>query len=321
MTVVHVPGVGKRFRCEPYRGAMTGENCIRRQAMARAGDERFGKCRRCKDGLRVARQVTGRAVEWTPCAAEGCRLAASPIHESGLCLTHARERKVEVEDIADKTLSSLAEAVRAAGAATTVVGAVVQSSRCMRDGCKRPPAKSPAKIEGGEGLCREHRGALARAAKKAAEATAPAPLKVPDTEPMAAREKLIAANARAVDSLRDAAQDVESGVRPPEPIRIGDLELPIVPKGMVAAADVAADIIAECDAIKAMLLEKNAAYGNSAFNPLRIFSTADPVEQIRVRIDDKLSRLARGHAAGEDVTADLIGYLVLLRVAQKRRAA
>jgi heavy metal translocating P-type ATPase len=44
-----------------------------------------------------------------------------------------------------------------------------------------------------------------------------------------------------------------------------------------------ADLIAaECDAIKAMLLEKNAAYGDSALDPLRIFSKADPVEQIKV---------------------------------------
>lgn len=42
-----------------------------------------------------------------------------------------------------------------------------------------------------------------------------------------------------------------------------------------------------------------------------------PVEQIRVRLDDKLSRLARGSAAGEDVELDLLGYLILLRVARK----
>lgn len=79
-----------------------------------------------------------------------------------------------------------------------------------------------------------------------------------------------------------------------------------------------ADLIAEeCDAIKAMLLEKNAAYGDSAVRPVRIMSKASPVEQILVRIDDKLSRIARGSAAGEDVVLDLIGYLVLLRVAQR----
>jgi hypothetical protein len=76
-------------------------------------------------------------------------------------------------------------------------------------------------------------------------------------------------------------------------------------------------IAAECDAIKAMLLKKNAAYGNSALDPMRVFSRASSEEQILVRIDDKLSRLARGSAAGEDVIADLLGYLVLLRVARK----
>lgn len=76
-------------------------------------------------------------------------------------------------------------------------------------------------------------------------------------------------------------------------------------------------IAEECDALKAMLLQKNRNYGSSALDPVRIFSKADPVEQIRVRIDDKLSRLARGSAAGEDVEQDLLGYLVLLRVARR----
>lgn len=73
----------------------------------------------------------------------------------------------------------------------------------------------------------------------------------------------------------------------------------------------------ECQEVQRILLEKNAAYGNSALEPIRIFSRADAVEQIRVRLDDKLSRLARGHAAGEDVILDLIGYLILLRIAMR----
>lgn len=65
-----------------------------------------------------------------------------------------------------------------------------------------------------------------------------------------------------------------------------------------------------------MLLAKNAAYGDSALSPLRVFSSADTAEQLRVRIDDKLSRLARGSEfAGDDTVLDLIGYLILLRVA------
>lgn len=77
-------------------------------------------------------------------------------------------------------------------------------------------------------------------------------------------------------------------------------------------------IAAECDALKALLLEKNANYGDSALRPVRIFSRASTVEQILVRLDDKLSRLSRGSAAGEDVVLDLLGYLILLRIAMKR---
>jgi hypothetical protein len=70
--------------------------------------------------------------------------------------------------------------------------------------------------------------------------------------------------------------------------------------------------------VRKTLLAKNAAYGDSALNPVRIFSKADPVEQLRVRIDDKLSRLIRGQDTGEDTEGDLLGYLMLLRVANRR---
>lgn len=80
---------------------------------------------------------------------------------------------------------------------------------------------------------------------------------------------------------------------------------------------IADQIRAECDALRDMLLAKNEAYGNSALEPLRVFSQASAEEQILVRIDDKLSRVARGSAAGEDAILDLLGYLVLLRIARK----
>lgn len=76
-------------------------------------------------------------------------------------------------------------------------------------------------------------------------------------------------------------------------------------------------IAAECDSIKKLLLEKNAAYGDSATSPIRIFSNANPTEQLRVRIDDKLSRLVRGKLVNEDVVLDLIGYLILLRMSER----
>lgn len=81
----------------------------------------------------------------------------------------------------------------------------------------------------------------------------------------------------------------------------------------------ASDVDHVLGGIRDMLVAKNAAYGNSALDPVRIFSAADPLAQIDVRIDDKLSRIKRGHDAGEDVERDLIGYLVLRRIARERR--
>lgn len=74
-----------------------------------------------------------------------------------------------------------------------------------------------------------------------------------------------------------------------------------------------------CDEIKNLLIEKNEAYGNSALNPVRIFSKASTTEQILVRIDDKLSRIRTSglSTASEDTVKDLIGYLILLRVSQQ----
>jgi hypothetical protein len=83
-------------------------------------------------------------------------------------------------------------------------------------------------------------------------------------------------------------------------------------------SDTAQSIERVCDNIKSLLLEKNAHYGDSALKPTRVFSKANPTEQILVRIDDKLSRIQRGSGfmgGGEDVIIDLIGYLVLLKIA------
>lgn len=75
-----------------------------------------------------------------------------------------------------------------------------------------------------------------------------------------------------------------------------------------------------CDEVKDLLIEKNRKYGNSALEPVRIFSKADPVEAIKVRIDDKISRLRNEqNDEDEDVVKDLMGYLILLQVAKKMK--
>lgn len=77
------------------------------------------------------------------------------------------------------------------------------------------------------------------------------------------------------------------------------------------------DIAQVCDEIRELLLEKNRKYGDSALNPVRIFSKASTMEQLKVRLDDKLSRLRNVQEdEDEDVVSDLIGYLVLVKVAQ-----
>lgn len=77
---------------------------------------------------------------------------------------------------------------------------------------------------------------------------------------------------------------------------------------------------AQLNEVGRLLIEKNQAYGNSALAPVRVFSNATPTEGLRVRIDDKLSRLARGDAAGEDTILDLIGYLIMLRIAEQQES-
>ena len=72
--------------------------------------------------------------------------------------------------------------------------------------------------------------------------------------------------------------------------------------------------------IEQLLIEKNRKYGDSALNPCRIFAKSDAVEQLRVRIDDKLNRIINRQAdEDEDVEVDLIGYLLMMQIAKRRK--
>ena len=72
--------------------------------------------------------------------------------------------------------------------------------------------------------------------------------------------------------------------------------------------------------IKELLLEKNRAYGNSALNPKNVFSSGDVFESLGSRIDDKLMRIQNKgiNDKTEDTVSDLIGYLILLKVAIRK---
>lgn len=72
--------------------------------------------------------------------------------------------------------------------------------------------------------------------------------------------------------------------------------------------------------IKELLISKNKKYGNSALEPLGVFSKLSAEEGLLVRIDDKLKRIKNGSLEkdDEDVINDLIGYLVLLKIQAKQ---
>jgi hypothetical protein len=71
--------------------------------------------------------------------------------------------------------------------------------------------------------------------------------------------------------------------------------------------------------IRELLINKNLKYGNSALEPLGVFSQLSAKEGLLVRIDDKLKRIKNGSLEkdDEDVINDLIGYLVLLKIQDK----
>jgi len=75
-----------------------------------------------------------------------------------------------------------------------------------------------------------------------------------------------------------------------------------------------------CNEIRDLLLAKNKAYGDSALEPDNIFSKLDNAQAICARIDDKLSRIKNVGLDDktEDTLDDLIGYLILLKIAREQ---
>lgn len=72
------------------------------------------------------------------------------------------------------------------------------------------------------------------------------------------------------------------------------------------------------DGVGDTIVAKNLSYGDSALNPIRVFSKADRTEQLYTRLDDKLSRVQRGHEyPGDDTIRDIIGYCTLILIARE----
>lgn len=68
------------------------------------------------------------------------------------------------------------------------------------------------------------------------------------------------------------------------------------------------------DALHDLLQYKNSKYGNSATDPIKVFSKVDATTGLLQRIDDKIARIKNSTEIRKNDTADLIGYLVLLCV-------
>lgn len=80
-----------------------------------------------------------------------------------------------------------------------------------------------------------------------------------------------------------------------------------------------ADILRVTKQVSDLLIAKNRSYGDSALHPINVFSKSKPLEQLLARIDDKLSRLQNGQSyPGDNDVDDLIGYLILLKIAKER---
>ena len=71
-----------------------------------------------------------------------------------------------------------------------------------------------------------------------------------------------------------------------------------------------------CNRIKNLLIQKNQAYGNTALDPINVFSKLNATEAICARLDDKIARIKNKgiNDETEDTVDDLIGYLLLLKM-------
>ena len=94
------------------------------------------------------------------------------------------------------------------------------------------------------------------------------------------------------------------------------------PVQLMRNKDTSHKIIDVFDEVKRMVVEKNQAYGDSIFKPSRVFykGSAEPGDLIRIRMDDKISRLIQGDkdiGSDEDVIKDLMGYCAILLVTMR----
>ena len=74
----------------------------------------------------------------------------------------------------------------------------------------------------------------------------------------------------------------------------------------------------KCRQLEDLLVRKNDAYGDSALEPLGVFSSANASSGLKIRLDDKLKRIANAGLVEDtqDTLIDIAGYIILLMIAQ-----
>lgn len=74
-----------------------------------------------------------------------------------------------------------------------------------------------------------------------------------------------------------------------------------------------------CDKVSEILIYKNKMYGNSILEPKQIFYKGGHIDNILMRLDDKIGRIANttgGNPIRVNDIVDIIGYLILLLIAK-----
>ena len=78
----------------------------------------------------------------------------------------------------------------------------------------------------------------------------------------------------------------------------------------------------KCRLLEELLVRKNDAYGDSALEPLGVFSSANASSGLKIRLDDKLKRIANAGLVEdtEDTLIDIAGYIILLIIAKENES-
>ena len=91
-------------------------------------------------------------------------------------------------------------------------------------------------------------------------------------------------------------------------------------EGVEIKNDFKTDLLITTKELTDLLISKNKAYGNTALNPVKVFSRLNSSEALCARIDDKIMRIKNKgiNDETEDTVSDLIGYLLLLKMSMKK---